>query len=138
MPEKNAENVLTHATFLATFREINDVLKVYSNTAVGRAFLASFLATFLARLLTTLLTTLSPEARKSNPRKKNAENVLTHAAFLATFLAAFLARLLTTLLTTMSPQARQSNAGKKCRECSYTRNIPRNIQGNQRRVESVL
>ena len=77
-------------------REINVLLKVYCNTAVGRAFLATFLATFLARLLTTLLTTLKPEARKSNPRKK------------------------------------------KGRECTYTRNIPRNIQGNQRRVESVL
>ena len=64
-------------TYLETshFRvEINVLLKVYSNTAVGRAFLATFLATFLERLLATLLTTLSPEGRKSNPRKKNAEN----------------------------------------------------------------
>ena len=45
-------------------------MKVYCNTAVGRAFLATFLATFLERLLTTLLTTLNPEGRKSNPRKK--------------------------------------------------------------------
>ena len=80
MPEKNAENVLTLATFLATFKEINVVMKVYSNAAVGRAFLA----TFLARVLTALRTTLSPETRKSSPPKKNAENVLTLASFLAT------------------------------------------------------
>ena len=55
-------------------------MKVYSNTAVGRAFLA----TFLARVLTALRTTLSPETRKSSPPKKNAENVLTLASFLAT------------------------------------------------------
>ena len=84
MPEKNAENVLTLATFLATFREINVVLKVYSNTAVGRAFLATFLARFFARVLTALRTTLSPETRKSSPPQKNAENVLTLASFLAT------------------------------------------------------